>query len=589
MKNILEARSEGFFFGGKPLTILSGTIHYFRTLPGAWEDRLRKLKACGFNTVETYVPWNAHEPERGRFDFEGILDIEAFLATAAKLGLYAIVRPSPYICAEWELGGLPSWLLKDRSMDVRSADPEYLKAVEEFYAVLIPKLVPFLSSRGGPILAMQIENEYGSYGCDKKYLRFLRDCMRKYGADCLLFTSDGPCDMMLKGGTLPEILPVANFGSGTQENLRVLQEYRPGIPLMCGEFWCGWFDHWGEEHHSRDAKSAAEELDRFFDLNASVNVYTFHGGTNFGFLNGANAEGARERDCVYQPTVTSYDDDALLTEDGRLTPKYREVQKVFEKRLGKLPEVEMLPQPERISCGKAGLTSFASLYDRYGQIGKLTHASHILSMEDVGQDYGYINYRTHVDQRKNVRLTLNEIHDRAAVYINGKYIRTLYRNDKENSVIVDFDQEDNILDILVENMGRVNYGRFLKDRKGITEQVLLDYRILCDWEIWSVRPDDLLYAQTVPGVPASSETPAIYEGSFEVKTVGDTFVKVPNLNRGAIWVNGFCLGRYWNEKGPQKTLYVPAQLLQEGENRLRIFEFDPSKDASAELLDTPEL
>ncbi|MBQ4322380.1 MAG: beta-galactosidase, partial [Clostridia bacterium] len=308
-----------FEFDGKPMQVISGAIHYFRTVPEYWDDRLKKLKACGFNTVETYIPWNLHEPKEGKFYFEGIADIERFLETAKKYDLKVIVRPSQYICAEWEFGGLPSWLLKDRNISLRCADKKYLEKVDNYFKVLIPKLAKHQCTVGGPIIMCQIENEYGSYGNDKEYLSFLEGKMREYGMNILLFTSDGSNHYYLHGGTLPHVFKTANFGSRPKEQFENLKTFPTFFgPIMCTEYWNGWFDHWGEEHHVREPEEAVACFKEMLDMGASVNFYMFHGGTNFGFMNGANCPGKKD----YQPTITSYDYCAPLTEEGNTTKKY---------------------------------------------------------------------------------------------------------------------------------------------------------------------------------------------------------------------------------------------------------------------------
>lgn len=314
--HLLTIESNGFCLDGKPFRLIAGAIHYFRVPRAYWEDRLRKLRACGFNAVETYVAWNVHQPREDVFDFSGMLDVEAFLETALRLGLYAIVRPSPYICAEWEFGGLPWWLLGKPGIRLRCMNDAYMDAVSRYYDELMPRLARLQSTQGGPILAMQVENEYGSYGDDKVYLQALADGMRARGIDVPLFTSDGPTDFMLTGGTLPGLLKTGNFGSQPGGQFAKLREHQPDGPLMCAEFWNGWFDHWTEQHHTRDPQDAANCLAEILETGASVSAYMFHGGTNFGFMNGAN--GLDE----YQPTVSSYDDDAPVNECGDLTDKY---------------------------------------------------------------------------------------------------------------------------------------------------------------------------------------------------------------------------------------------------------------------------
>ena len=332
-----------FVLDGKAIRLLSGAIHYFRIVPEYWRDRLLKLKACGLNTVETYVPWNLHEPKEGQFQFEGIAGIGNFIRLAGELGLHVIVRPSPYICAEWEFGGLPAWLLADAGMRLRCFDKAYLDKVDAYFDELLPRLKPLLSTNGGPIIAMQVENEYGSYGNDKKYLEYIRDAMRKRGMDVLLFTSDGPESARAAGRNVEGVLGIVNFGSRAGEAFRKLREYQPDGPLMCMEFWIGWFDHWMEKHQSRPAPEVTEVFEDIMREGASVNFYMFHGGTNFGFYNGAN------HIKQYEPTVNSYDYDALLDESGEPTEKFYAVRKVLERYVD-LPKLQ-LPG----ACPQAGL------------------------------------------------------------------------------------------------------------------------------------------------------------------------------------------------------------------------------------------
>lgn len=335
---MLTIKDGEFKMDGESFRIYSGSMHYFRIMPEYWEDRLRKLKAAGFNTVETYVCWNMHEPRKGEFDFTGRFDIRRFIKTAQEVGLYAIVRPGPYICAEWDFGGLPTWLLKDRNMRLRCAYPDYLQHVSDFYHRLFEEIGDLQQSEGGNIIAMQIENEYGSYGNDKEYLRYIERLMLDCGTKVMLFTSDGDDNSMLSGGTLPDVFKTLNFGSRASEIFNAMDRFHENTPKMCTEFWCGWFDHWGEEHHTRGSDSVAGEIKDFLDIDASFNFYMFHGGTNFGFTAGANCYEE------YQPTVTSYDYCALLTEWGDYTPAYYAVRELLLKAQN-LPETELPASP----------------------------------------------------------------------------------------------------------------------------------------------------------------------------------------------------------------------------------------------------
>lgn len=575
---------------------MSGAIHYFRVVPEYWEDRLLKLKACGFNTVETYVAWNVHEPKEGEFDFEGIADVERFIRLAGDLGLHVIVRPSPYICAEWEFGGLPAWLLEDANLRLRSYEESYLAKVDAYFDELLPRFKPLLCTNGGPIIAMQIENEYGSYGNDKKYLGYIRDGMKKRGMDVLLFTSDGPEDHMLQGGMVEGVLETVNFGSRAAEAFRKLREYQPEGPLMCMEFWNGWFDHWMEEHQSRPAADVAEALEEMLAEGASVNFYMFHGGTNFGFYNGANHI---QR---YEPTVNSYDYDTLLNESGEPTEKYWAVRKVLE-RYAELPEAELpAPIPKR-AYGEVRLEEKADLFGQLDRLATPVQRTSPEPMEKVGQAYGFILYSTTVTgPRSGMNLVLQEVRDRALVFADGKYIGTTERwNPVE--LPLEVPAEGLRLDILVENMGRVNYGPLMRDPKGITEGIRLGNQFLYDWTIRPLPLDSLEALefegndgqQAVGGSaeePDASGTagslPTFYRGTFNVEEKADTFLRLDGWTKGIAFLNGFNLGRYW-EVGPTRTLYVPAPLLREGENELIVFELHGTEASVVRLTDQADL
>lgn len=587
--SVFCVKGDHFELDGKPFQIISGSIHYFRTVPDCWEDRLRKLKACGFNTVETYLPWNLHEPEEGRFCFDGIADVERFLSLADRIGLKVIVRPSQYICAEWEFGGFPAWLLKDRNMTLRCADPRYLEKVDEYFRVLVPKLAKYQCTVGGPIILCQIENEYGSYGNDKDYLRFLESKFREYGMDIMLFTSDGASDLMLRGGTLPHIFKTANFGSKPIPAFEKLREYQHDGPCMCAEYWNGWFDHWGEEHHIRDPKDAVDTFKQMLDAGASVNFYMFCGGTSFGWMNGANCPSEKE----YQPTITSYDYCAPLTEEGNLTPKYELLKELLAPyRKGEdLPVRAVAPTA---AYGEVRMTEALSVVENPDAIGKKFASPAPLPMEQYGQNFGMILYRTHIPgpYASAHTLKLKGVHDRAHVFVNGKKVGTVYRNDETDDVIAELPLADNTLDILVENMGRINYGPWLRDEKGITEGVFLDYQHLFGWEVWTMEPDDpaaLPFAPVAdPGKTA--DTPAFWHGTFPVNgTPADTYLRTVGFEHGQAWINGFNLGRYWNSKGPQQTLYIPASLLREGKNEITVLEFDSVTDPVIRLEDHSDL
>ena len=581
-------RDGRFYLSGEPYTVLSGAVHYFRTLPEYWLDRLTKLKACGFNTVETYTCWNLHERREGVFDFSGMLDIVRFIETAEKLDLNVIIRPGPYICAEWEFGGLPSWLLSYSSLALRCNDEAYLSKVRPYYRELLSRIRPHLITNGGNVIMVQVENEYGSYGDDKAYLETVVDIYRENGIDCMLFTSDGTALWMLSGGTLPEMLAVANFGSNAREKLPVLRKFQKDRPLMCGEFWCGWFDHWYEKGHIQRPDAEIEsELNEFFDLSASFNFYMFHGGTNFGFTNGANHTGTQ-----YQPTVTSYDYTALLTEAGDTTRLYETVKRLIERRTGKKPPDIAVTNSEKAAYGKLTLTEKAPLLASLDRIATPVRDAFPRTMEEIGQDFGYILYRTTlVGPFEERPLIFGKVHDRAIVFLNGKRIGLKERSrvDEEIRIALGFG-ETATLEILVENMGRVNYGTKLLDRKGILDGIRLGQRFHFGWEMYPLTMEDLSALSYTASDTGREGEPTFLRGNLRIEgTPKDTFVRFDGFTKGFCTVNGFNIGRYFNPAGPQKTLYVPAPLLREGDNEIVVFESDGYETPVIAFTDTPDL
>lgn len=569
---------DSFIYENKPVRIVSGAIHYFRVVPEYWKDRLMKLKSCGLNTVETYVAWNIHEPKPGEFNFEGMADIVKFIETAGSCGLYVIIRPGPFICAEWEFGGLPSWLLTIPGLKLRCFNKPYLDRVDAFWDVLFKKLRPLLCTNGGPIIAMQVENEYGSYGNDSRYLNYLRDGMVRRGIDVLQFTSDGPADVMLTGGSLPDVYKTVNFGSKPEEAFLKLRECQNSGPLMCGEYWNGWFDHWGEKHHVRDPREAADVLDRILRMGASVNLYMFHGGTNFGFMNGANYQDA------IQPTITSYDYDSPLDEAGDPTKKYYLIRAVLSKYV-KVENTE-ISRSEKKSYGKVRLAERAGLFESLDTISSQVESASTMTMEELGQSFGFVLYRTHISgKRKGSRLTIDGAHDRALVFVGGTYAGTIIRGD-HRGIVLDIPAEGALLDILVENLGRINYGSELGDMKGITKGVKLDYQFLFGWKMYGLPLDNIESLKFKPGI--SGAAPAFYRGKFNADRVADTFIKLKGWTKGVVFINRFNLGRYWSI-GPQRTLYIPAPLLKAGENEIVVFELYRMDKPIIELLDNAEL
>lgn len=564
---------EDFLLDGRPVRLLSGALHYFRVHEELWEHRLGMLRAMGLDCVETYVPWNLHEPERGRYADVGALG--RFLDAVAAAGMRAIVRPGPYICAEWENGGLPHWLTGPLGRRVRTLDPDFLGPVEAWFRRLLPQVVERQVDRGGPVVLVQVENEYGSYGSDLTYLEWLAELLRGCGVSVPLFTSDGPEDHMLTGGSVPGVLATANFGSGAREGFATLRRHQPKGPLMCMEFWCGWFDHWGTEHAVRDAEDAAGALREILECGASVNVYMAHGGTNFAGWAGANRSGELH-DGPLRATVTSYDYDAPVDEAGRPTEKFWRFREVLARYAeGPLPG---LPEPPaRLAAPVSGaLDGWVSLDGVLGVLGGVETVSPVPpTFEELGVDRGLVRYRLTVPgPRQPYPLSVTGLRDRAVVYVDGVPAGVL---DTEESVLAEPVAGSAVVDLWVESLGRVNYGPRLGESKGITGGVRHERQYLHGVRARGLRLD----AFTAAGVGALAfrEVPegagrGLYRGTVEVAGAGDAVLRLPGATRGFVWVNGFCLGRYWSSAGPQESLFVPGPVLREGANEVWVLELE---------------
>ncbi|MFI6609110.1 beta-galactosidase [Streptomyces sp. NPDC050507] len=574
-----------FRIDGKPVRLLSGAMHYFRVHEAQWEHRLSMLRAMGLNCVETYVPWNLHEPRPGEFRDVGALG--RFLDAVQRAGLWAIVRPGPYICAEWENGGLPVWVTGRFGRRVRTRDAGYLDAVERWFAELLPQVVERQAGRGGPVIMVQAENEYGSYGTDAVYLRRIAAMLGESGVSVPLFTSDGPEDHMLTGGSVPGLLATANFGSGAREAFRVLRRHQPGGPLMCMEFWCGWFEHWGSPPVLRDPAQAADALREILECGASVNIYMAHGGTNFAGWAGANRSGPLQ-DGDLLPTVTSYDYDAPVDEYGRATEKFHLFREILAAHAdGPLPPLPA--EPAGLAPVRAELTEWAPLPDVMDALGDEETAESGVppTFEELGLDRGLVRYRVAVPgPRAPYALGVSGLRDRAVVYVDGVRRGVLSEVDSTLAEPVGGPAD---VELWVESLGRVNYGPRLGEPKGITGGVLHERQFLHGVRARALRLDAFDGPAALEGVPFvpvdGSGGTGLYRGTFEVADVsgtGHAGFELPGWTRGFVWVNGFCLGRYW-AAGPQRTLYVPGPVLRDGINEVWVLEVEGAAAPYAEL------
>ncbi len=554
-----------FVRDGTSIKIISGAVHYFRNMPDTWDDIFLKMKAMGLNCVETYTAWNIHEPKPGEFCFEDRLNIAGFINKAAKHDLMVIVRPGPYICAEWEFGGLPWWLQNEKDIEIRCMNETYIKYFERYLDKLFDEIRPLLCTNGGPIIMMQCENEYGYYGDDREYLNYLRKSYGDKGIDVPLFTSDGSEEGNLLDGSIEGCISTLNFGSDVEGRFKVHDKLYPNQPKMCMEMWNGWFDAWGDElHHTTSAENYAKVVDDMLKK-GSVNMYMFIGGTNFGFTSGANHT---EK---YTPDVTSYDYDALLTESGDVTPKYLAVREIIKKYSdSELPEIP--PNRKKTAYGIVKLEETADLIENITLISKSVNSNVPLPMESYGIGYGYILYETILNRDYvNATLTFEDIGDRALVYIENRLQGIVYVNDESLSVTINAGMGEKLY-ILVENMGRTNFGSKMMRKKGIVGRLLIDDKIHFTWKAYPLPMDNL---DKLVFEKADIKN-GFFKGVFDIKDIADTFLNLENFTKGIVAINGFNIGRFW-EIGPQKTLYVPSYILHKGKNEIIVFESDVLK------------
>ena len=570
-----------FVLNGKPFQIISGEMHYARIPRAYWRNRLRMARAMGLNTVSTYVFWNQHEQVRGLYDFSGQNDVAEFIREAQQEGLYVILRPGPYVCAEWEWGGYPAWLLADPNTIVRSSDPRYMEPVSTWLRRLGQELAPLQVGRGGPILAVQVENEYGSFGQDHAYMEQMHHALLDAGfTSALLYTADGPAQV--PNGSLPELPAVINFGVGeARESFHKLAALRPGGPFMSGEYWDGWFDHWGQTHQTTSVQASSEEVAWMLGQGFSINLYMFHGGTSFGWMNGANFSASDG----YQPDVTSYDYDAPLSESGQPTPKFFALRKVILAATGTtLPEPPAPPPTQTVP--RFSLSGAASLWS------VLPHSiasDDMKTMEALGQAYGYLLYRTTLPSGVQGQLVLKDLHDFAQVYLDGHYVGSMDRRLGQDRLTLTATVSSARLDILVENTGRVNFTKAIRgERVGVLGGATLDGAALGHWQTFSLPMSDTADLLYTTGPCAG---PCFYHGKFTAASAADTFLDTAAFHKGFVWLNGHPLGRIW-DIGPQRTLYAPGPWLRKGSNDVVVFDLDGVSQASMQglgssILDAP--
>jgi len=553
-----------FVLDGKPFVMISGEMHYPRVPREAWRQRMKMAKAMGLNTIGTYVFWNLHEPQKGKFDFSGNNDVAEFVKIAKEEGLWVILRPSPYVCAEWEFGGYPYWLQNEKGLIVRSKEAQYLKEYQNYIKEVGKQLAPMQVNHGGNILMVQVENEYGSYGNDLDYLAINKKLFREAGFDGLLYTCDPAAD--IANDHLAGLLPAVNGLDNPVKVKKLIKGLNEGKgPFFIAEWYPAWFDWWGAPHHTVPASEYSGKLDSVLNAGISINMYMFHGGTTRGFMNGANYK----KTSPYEPQTSSYDYDAPLDEAGNATSKFMEFRKVIQKHL---PAGEVLPD---VPTAKPVITIPSINLTLSAKIGDLLTSPvrnvSPLTFEDLKQDYGFVWYRTTLVGGKTGVLKLKELRDYAVIMLNGKRVGILDRRLNEDSLMVTLPKGKVTLDILVENLGRINFGSFLlQNKKGITEKVVFAGSEVKNWEMYSLPFNDIS-AISFKTNDQPGNTPVIKKGTFNLDQVADTYLDLSNWGKGVVWLNGHNLGRYWGI-GPQQTLYMPAEWLKKGENEIVIVE-----------------
>jgi hypothetical protein len=585
-KHSFKLGTSEFLLDGQPFQIISGEIHPARIPAEYWRHRIGMAKAMGCNTISAYIFWNFHESEEGVYDFEtGNHNLSEFFKIVQEEGMWLILRPGPYVCAEWDLGGIPSYLLGIPDIKLRSLDARYMAAAERYMGKLSELIKPYLITKGGPILMLQIENEYGSYGNDKNYLLKLKEIWASLGIDIPTFTCDGPTTKMLEAGTLKGSAVGLNSGR-SQQDFDLARKLNPGVPVFSSETYPGWLTHWGEKWAKPDTTELLKEIKFLMDSKKSFNLYVIHGGSNFGYSAGANSGGKG-----YEPDITSYDYDAPVNEQGQATPKYMSLRNLIGSYLPKARKLPPIPlQVPAIELSPIDMKPFSAVWDNLPQPVISVKPKPI---EAFGQDHGFILYKTELTGIKSGKLIVTDVHDYATVFLNGNYIGSLDRREGANSIDLPASSvEVPVVEILVEAMGRLNYGMNIIDRKGITDSVTLNGTTLLNWKVYNL-PMDRKYIYDLRSSSRSIKKPGIFfRGDFflsgaQGNTGCDTYIDLSKFTKGLVWVNGHNLGRYWNI-GPQKRLFCPSPWLRDGINEIMIFDLHQTEHVWITGAKTPE-
>ncbi len=577
-----ELGKDDFSLDGKPYQIISGEIHPARVPVEYWQHRIKMAKAMGCNTIAAYIFWNYHEIGPGVFDFQtGNRDIEKFIQLVQDEGMWLILRPGPYVCAEWDFGGIPSYLLKIPDIKVRCMDQRYTEAAERYIKNLSMEVEKYQVTQGGPIIMVQVENEYGSYGNDRTYMKWVQEKWEENGIDVAFFTADGAAQPNLEAGTLPGVAIGLDPGAN-ENNFKQASLINADVPSFCSELYPGWLTHWGEDWQRPDVDNLLKDVKWLMDNEKSFNFYVIHGGTNFGYWAGANAFSPDE----YLADVTSYDYDAPINEMGQPTAKYYALRNLLKEY--KLPGEKFIDIPESlpvIEIPKIEIKDYASIWDNLPEAKVLPQPK---PMEMFDQQGGFILYRTKLVGQKSGKLRVTDLHDYATVFLDGKYIGTLDRSKNINTIEIPKSETVNpVLDILVEGMGRINFAEYMIDRKGITDRVSLNGMTLMEWQIFNLPLDENYLSGLKPGVDKQNRPGKFFRAEFALEETGDTYLDLTEWKKGIVWVNGHNLGRYW-EIGPQERLFCPSVFLNKGKNEIVVFDLHKTSKGYIQGMNTLE-